>query len=108
MGPRSLLLVALSVSWVFVAGSNASCGGGGGGSPDGAVADTSGDSAPTVDPCAADVSGVSTSTSISAAWANEGGDKVTQDELRATGHASAVTNSAWDGKCIRVFGAQNE
>ncbi len=41
-------------------------------------------------------------------WANEGGDKVTQDELRATGHASAVVNGVWDGTCIRTFGAKNE
>ena len=101
-----MLLATLTVSAVFVVGSSASCGGGGG-SPDSA-ADVSGDSIASGDPCAADVSGVSPSTSISAVWANEGGDKVTQDELRATGHASPVTSSVWDGKCIRVFGAQNE
>jgi hypothetical protein len=60
------------------------------------------------DPCAADTGGTSATTSITAVWANEGGDKVTQDELRATGHASAVTNSVWDGHCIKTFGAENE
>jgi len=100
MRARSFLLFAL---WV------ASCGdGGGGGNPDGGT-DASNDSITNgSDPCAADVSGVSSTTSISAVWANEGGDKVTRDELRATGHTSAVNNSVWDGKCIRVFGAQNE
>jgi hypothetical protein len=60
------------------------------------------------DPCKQDTGGASDSTSITAVWANEGGDKVTQDELRATGHASAVVNSVWDGKCIQTFGARNE
>jgi hypothetical protein len=60
------------------------------------------------DPCAADTGGTSGSTSVTAVWANEGGDKVTQDELRATGHESAVTSSVWDGHCIKTFGAQNE
>jgi len=60
------------------------------------------------DPCAADTSGTSGTTSITALWANEGGDKVTRDELRATGHPSAVMNSVWDGQCIRTFGAKNE
>jgi hypothetical protein len=67
-----------------------------------------GDAAPVPDPCTADTGGTSGTTSLTAIWANEGGDKVTQDELRATGHASAVTNSVWDGKCIKVFGAENE
>jgi len=60
------------------------------------------------DPCAIDVGGVSRTTALTAVWANEGGDKVTQDELRATGHATAVVNSVWDGKCVQVFGAKNE
>jgi len=63
---------------------------------------------PAGDPCSADTSGTSGTTAITAVWANEGGDKVTQDELRATGHASAVNNSVWDGHCIRTFGAKNE
>jgi hypothetical protein len=60
------------------------------------------------DPCAADTSGTSGTSAITAVWANEGGDKVTRDELRATGHTSAVANGAWDGSCIKVFGAKNE
>jgi hypothetical protein len=60
------------------------------------------------DPCAADTSGTSGNTSITAVWANEGGDKVTRDELRAMGHASAVTSRVWDGHCIQTFGAKNE
>jgi len=60
------------------------------------------------DPCAADTGGTSGTSTITAVWANEGGDKVTRDELRATGHTSAVANGAWDGHCIKVFGAKNE
>jgi hypothetical protein len=41
-------------------------------------------------------------------WANNGEDKVTQDELRATANPSAVTNSVWDGNKIKLFGARNE
>jgi hypothetical protein len=59
-------------------------------------------------PCAADTGGTSGTSAITAVWANEGGDKVTRDELRATGHTSAVASGAWDGHCIKVFGARNE
>src|SRR4051812_17148806 len=45
---------------------------------------------------------------VNAVWANEGGDKVTQDELRATVNAAAVRNSAWDGSTVSIFGARNE
>jgi Domain of unknown function (DUF4091)/Family of unknown function (DUF6067) len=49
---------------------------------------------------------------ISAVWANEGGDKVTQDELRVTlkkeNLTGKVLNRAWDGKTISLFGAHNE
>jgi hypothetical protein len=79
---------------------------GDGSGPDGSGADGAGSDAG--DPCAADTSGTSGTTSITAVWANEGGDKVTQDELRATGHASAVVNSVWDGHCVKTFGAKNE
>lgn len=44
---------------------------------------------------------------LTAVWANEGGDKVTQDELRAS-RGMKVTNTVWDGKTIRQFGARNE
>jgi hypothetical protein len=118
----ALAIVAASVG--LVAG-GVSCGGGGnpgaqadGGSgdssrvdgvaprADGSSADATGGDAS--DPCAADTGGTSGTTSITAVWANEGGDKVTEDELRATGHASAVTDSVWNGHCITTFGAKNE
>jgi hypothetical protein len=123
-----LVLAALAASMVLV-GSSASCGAGGGhataasdsgprvdGAPGvdgGPAADgPSGSDAPTQgdagDPCAVSTGVVSGATALSAVWANEGGDKVTQDELRATGHAGAVVNSVWDGKCIQTFGARNE
>ncbi len=118
-----VIVVALSASMVLV-GSSASCGSGGGshasssdsgpgregsagvdGGPTRSDAPGAGDAG---DPCAADTGGVSSSTALTAVWANEGGDKVTEDELRATGHATAVVNSVWDGKCIKAFGARNE
>jgi hypothetical protein len=119
-----LVLVALSGPMAF-AGSSASCSGGGshassshggaggsggdggptGGGLTGSDAPTGGDAG---DPCAVDTGGVSGSTALTAVWANEGGDKVTQDELRATGHAASVVNGVWDGACIKAFGAQNE
>ena len=45
---------------------------------------------------------------ISAVWANDGGDKVTQDELRARTGRRPVLNRLWDGSRIRLFGARNE
>ena len=45
---------------------------------------------------------------IAQVWANEGGDKVTRDELRATNDLNAVLNSVWDGTTISLFGACNE
>jgi Domain of unknown function (DUF4091)/Family of unknown function (DUF6067) len=49
---------------------------------------------------------------ISAIWANDGGDKVTRDELRATNHTENLTgkvlNRTWDGSNISISGAQNE
>lgn len=51
-------------------------------------------------------------SSITAVWANEGGDKVTQDELRATNHTENLTghviNSVWNGSRITLSGARNE
>lgn len=50
--------------------------------------------------------------SITGVWANEGGDKVSQDELRAsngqenrTGH---VLNNVWNGSTVTITGAHNE
>ncbi|MDD5674640.1 MAG: DUF6067 family protein, partial [Chitinivibrionales bacterium] len=51
---------------------------------------------------------ISAASSITAVWANNGEDKVTQDELRATTNATAVKNSVWDGTTIKQFGAKNE
>ena len=49
---------------------------------------------------------------ISAIWANEGGDKVTQDELRAStgveNKTGTVLNRTWNGSSITLFGARNE
>ena len=42
------------------------------------------------------------------AWANTGEDKVTNDELRLSRSGADVTNSAWDGESINLFGGRNE
>jgi hypothetical protein len=41
-------------------------------------------------------------------WANDGGDKITQDELRAFKNPTAVLNSVWNGSEISLFGGKNE
>jgi len=45
---------------------------------------------------------------IAQVWANEGSDKVTRDELRATSDPNAVHSSVWDGTILSLFGARNE
>ncbi|MGL4514606.1 MAG: hypothetical protein ACRCT8_16075 [Lacipirellulaceae bacterium] len=40
-------------------------------------------------------------------WVNDGGDKVCQEELRAS-FGQGMTNSVWDGKRVSLFGARNE
>jgi len=50
----------------------------------------------------------SSSTTITRVWANDGGDKVTRDELRASTNPNSVTNSIWNGSRVAVFGARNE
>jgi hypothetical protein len=45
---------------------------------------------------------------VNAIWANEGGDKVLREELRATADPARVVNRAWNGSEIRLFGARNE
>jgi hypothetical protein len=47
-------------------------------------------------------------SNIAQVWANEGGDKVMRDELRAVSDPNAVHNSVWDGTIISLFGARNE
>lgn len=49
-----------------------------------------------------------TTGTLSAVWANEGGDKVSKDELRASVSPASVANSVWDGSTIKLFGAKNE
>ena len=41
-------------------------------------------------------------------WANDGGDKITQNELRAFKDPISVINSVWDGSKVSLFGARNE
>ncbi|HVO33195.1 MAG TPA: glycoside hydrolase domain-containing protein, partial [Elusimicrobiota bacterium] len=45
---------------------------------------------------------------ITAVWANDGGDKVTQDDLRAAQNAASVQNSVWNGTTVSLFGGRNE
>ncbi|MBN2001670.1 hypothetical protein JW935_29280, partial [candidate division KSB1 bacterium] len=46
---------------------------------------------------------------ISAVWINEGGDKVTQEELRVgKPNGRAVINHIWDGSKVTIKGAKNE
>lgn len=45
---------------------------------------------------------------LSAVWANDGGDKVAQNELRASTNPNAVFNSLWNGQKIKIKGAKNE
>ena len=49
----------------------------------------------------------SAASNISAVWANNGEDKVTQEQLRAS-NGQSVTNFVWDGTRISQFGARNE
>jgi hypothetical protein len=119
-------VVAISILAMALVLPGTSCGGGGsngqaGGGSDGGLEGGAGGDGPTaegapsgdgpgggtVDPCASGVVS-SGSSALTAVWANEGGDKVTRDELRATGHEAAVANSVWDGHCIRIFAAKNE
>jgi len=51
---------------------------------------------------------IESTSAITQVWANEGGDKVTQAELRASSDPAAVLNSVWDGSSISLFGARNE
>src|SRR4051794_36647779 len=57
-------------------------------------------------------SGNAAETAITGIWANEGGDKVTQDELRVTKGYENVTghvlNTVWNGTGVNLVGAHNE
>ncbi len=46
-------------------------------------------------------------SSIQHVWANNGADKITRDELRAT-QGKSVVNSVWNGTKISIYGAKNE
>lgn len=45
---------------------------------------------------------------LKAVWANDGGDKVFQEETPSLQSAGGVLNSVWDGQRIRLFAARNE
>jgi hypothetical protein len=47
-------------------------------------------------------------TGFASVWANDGGDKVTQEEHRGTTNSASVLNRVWDGRAIHLFGAKNE
>lgn len=47
-------------------------------------------------------------TNLSAVWANDGGDKVTQHDLPTRTAPARTRNSLWDGQRVRLFGARNE
>ena len=47
-------------------------------------------------------------SNITALWANDGEDKVTQDDLRSSSGTTGLVNSVWDGSRINIFGARNE
>ncbi len=49
-----------------------------------------------------------TEGAIAYVWANNGEDKVTADELRASQSPGATLNSVWDGTQVSIFGARNE
>lgn len=45
---------------------------------------------------------------LTAVWANDGGDKVTQDETRGSTNPLGVVNSVWTGSKVKIFGGKNE
>lgn len=45
---------------------------------------------------------------VAAIWANDGGDKVTRDELRASRGRTPPRNRTWDGRVVRLAGARDE
>lgn len=47
-------------------------------------------------------------TAIRAVWANDGGEKIYQEERPALERRGDVINSVWDGERISLFGAANE
>lgn len=63
---------------------------------------------PTPTPTATVSPSPSNPINLKAAWANDGGDKVARQEIRATRSPASVTNSVWNGSQIKLFGAKNE
>ena len=45
---------------------------------------------------------------LSAAWANDGANKITRQSTPASSNANAVANSVWKDSRIQIFGAKNE
>jgi hypothetical protein len=45
---------------------------------------------------------------VTAVWANDGGNKITREELRARFPGRPIISRLWDGKRIALFGARNE
>ena len=56
----------------------------------------------------ADPAAFAVSKRISALWANDGGDKVPQEEIRVKSGAAVPKNSVWTGDKVKLFGAKNE
>ena len=63
---------------------------------------------PAPEPAAAQPSPSPAPSNIAQVWANEGGDKIWQSELRASEDPMSVLNSVWDSAGISLFGARNE
>src|SRR5438876_7615170 len=55
--------------------------------------------------CSTDI--IAQNSAITAVWVNDGEDKVTQDEVRAS-RGQTVNNSLWNGSTISLFGLKNE
>lgn len=51
---------------------------------------------------------VTIQSNLSAIWANNGEDKITRGDCRASLDSASVHNSVWNGTTISVFGARNE
>jgi hypothetical protein len=68
--------------------------------------------APSADSAPASSPAPGAPSNLTGLWANEGGDKVTQDELRVSKKSENLTgtvrNNAWDGTTIKLSGARNE
>ena len=62
---------------------------------------------PTTPPPATTPPATNDNSALSAVWVNDGGDKVTRDELRSS-NGKDVRNSLWDGSTINLLGARNE